>query len=86
MDNISSKLSAALNRAAKNAPISSICPLIKNPKWNCKPHDKGNESFCNSISGYVGCVHYQQWFHFILAKAIAKEMVAKNSDKRGAAE
>jgi len=82
MDNISSKLGAALNRAAKNAPVSQSCPLIKNPKWNCKPHDKGNEPFCHSVSGYTGCVHYQQWFHFILAKAIAKEMVNKETKKK----
>ena len=77
-NNIKDKLSAALNKAAKNAPVSEVCPLIKNPKWNCRPHDKGSESFCKSITGYTGCLHYQRWFHWVLAKAIATEIVSKN--------
>ncbi len=82
MESIRDRLGAALRRVAKSAPVSDMCPLIRNPKWNCKPDDKGNEPFCKSISGYTGCTHYQKWFHFILAKAIAKEMIEADGKKK----
>lgn len=83
MEKLSSdRMRAGLEKAARNAPISEMCPLIKNPKWNCRPYDKGNEPFCKSIAGYTNCIKYQQWFHFIVAKAIAKEMVDRNEKKK----
>lgn len=83
MEKVSSdKLRKALEKAAKNAPISEFCPLIKNPNWNCRPHDKGNETFCKSIAGYTNCLHYQRWFHWILAKAIAKEVTGGAGTKK----
>lgn len=83
MEKISSnRLGAALEKAAKNAPISDVCPLIQNPRWNCRPHDKGNEPFCHNIAGYSRCVHYQQWFHHNLTTAIAKEMAKKDKKKK----
>ena len=78
MENLHDKLGEALTRAMQNAPISDTCPLADNPKWNCRPHDKGNESCCKSIAGYSRCSHYLKWFYFILSKAIAKELAANS--------
>lgn len=74
MNNIKDQISSALSKALENAPVSDQCPLIKNPRWNCRPLDKGEEPQCKSVSGYTNCSHYIKWFYFLVAKSVAKEM------------
>jgi hypothetical protein len=81
MENIKNKLANALAKALKNAPVSEMCPLIKNPKWNCRPKEKGNEPCCKSINGYTNCSHYIKWFYFLISKAVARE-ISGDSPKR----
>lgn len=75
------KIANALSKTLKNAPVSEKCPLIPNEKWNCRPYDKGNEPWCNSITGYTNCARYLKWFYWMVTKAIAKEL-GRNKTQR----
>ena len=62
----------ALETFCKKYPVSDHCPLISNKKWNCKPHDKGNEPRCRSITGYSGCEKFQSWFFYNVIRETAR--------------
>lgn len=81
MDGIKNKIAGALARALKNVPVCDFCPLIQNPKWNCRPKDKGNEPCCKSVTGYTNCPHYIKWFYFLISRAVARE-IGRGDSKR----
>lgn len=76
MDEIKDHLAGVMEKYLKTAPVDDKCPLMDTtlrPKWKCGKFDRGNESFCQSVSGFSKCPHYVKWFYWNLWRLIAKE-------------
>ena len=55
-------------------PLSELCPLIDNEKWNCGKLDKGNEPRCHNVYQYMNCPHFKKWFYWNVTRMVAKEI------------
>lgn len=55
-------------------PLSELCPLIDNVKWNCGKLDKGNEPCCHNTYKYMNCPHFKKWFYWNVTRMVAKEI------------
>lgn len=71
------KIESFLKKLEK-LPVSDFCPLIKNIKWNCGKKDKGNESCCKSVNGYMNCTHFIKWFYWNVQRLVAKDVIKAN--------
>ena len=83
MQEIKKCLATAMEELQKNIPMEDVCPLAdkeQRPKWKCGRFDRGNETFCKSISGYSKCPHYIKWFHWNIWRMTAKEIAKTEID------
>lgn len=77
MKDIKKHITNKMEKILTEAPIDDKCPLIDRtirPKWNCGKFDRGNETFCHNVSGFIKCPHYIKWFNWNIWNLVAKEI------------
>ena len=77
MEGIQKHLDEIFKEKLEKAPVDDRCPLMDKtlrPQWKCGKFDRGNETFCKSVSGFSKCPHYVKWFYWNLWRMVAKEI------------
>ncbi|PIU07790.1 MAG: hypothetical protein COZ85_00455 [Candidatus Moranbacteria bacterium CG_4_8_14_3_um_filter_34_16] len=85
MEGINNQIAGIMEKILKNAPIDDKCPIADKTlreKWKCGKFDRGNETFCHSVSGYSKCPHYVKWFYWNLWRMVAIELAKMKFEQK----